>query len=185
MKKSVIRTVLFLLAVAGMAISCQYREYAPADYPSNVVYQPMAKIDGGIWYINGPDEGDAKYFLDKSSGKFIINMGVVQSGINLRQGTVNIFPEASLVNRYIMDGTFEPSTVTLPQNAYSLPESVTMSPEDAGVAFTLSINYNIFLVDEYMGKKIGIAVKIRSDDFEVSPTFSTVVILLDPSYLVL
>lgn len=193
MTKSIIKSLLLFCAVWFVS-SCDYREYAPAPYPDNCVYQPMALVDGGIWYITEPDTEDAglpaagapvRYYLDESRGKFIINLGVVQSGVSLKPGIVNIRTDASLVNRYILDGTFDPTTVNLPESVYTIPKTVEMTTADATSAFSIEINYNVFLAGEYSGKKFGVAVKIHSDDIKVNSDLSTVVILLDPSYLVL
>lgn len=190
--KKIIQLFMVLLSVGGILSSCNYREYADADYPENYVYQPMASVEGGIWYINSPDTEDAglptpgapvKYYLDEERDKFIINMGVVQSGVKLKECTVDIDVDFSTVNTLIADGTFDPQTMGLPDFAYSLPESVNMGCDSDAVAFTLEISSNLFLTDEYAGKKFAIAVRIQCDEVAVNPDLDTVIICIDPAFL--
>lgn len=186
-------SILLLLGaiLASVFTSCEYRINAEADYPANSIYQPLA-LDGVLYVDEAPVEdlglptegAPVPYYLDTERNKLIINMGVVQSGTELKSFPVKVDVNFSAVNKLIQDGTFDLSVQHLPQAVYSLPETVMMSSDVAGTAFQLEIGANIFKSDEYYGKKFALAVSVWSDQVHVTPELSTVVIYLDPSFLV-
>lgn len=190
MKK--ISILLIIGAVlASVFTSCDYRINAPADYPDNAIYQPLAQ--DGVLYVDEaavedmglPTEGaPVPYYLDKERNKLIINMGVVQSGTELKSFPVDVEVNYSAVNKLIQDGTFDLSVQHLPKATYTMPETVMMRSDVAGTQFTLEIGSNLFKSDEYYGKKFAIAVSVHSEEVHVTPELSTVVIYIDPSFLV-
>ena len=196
MKNITIMKKISILLIIGAILtsvftSCDYRINAPADYPDNAIYQPLA-LDG-ILYVDKaavedmglPTEGaPVPYYMDKERNKLIINMGVVQSGTELKSFPVDVEVNYSAVNKLIQDGTFDLSVQHLPKAAYTLPETVMMRSDVAGTQFILEIGGNVFTSDQYYGKKFAIAVSVHSEEAHVTPELSTVVVYIDPSFLV-
>lgn len=190
MNNKIVKLLFGGLLTSVFFISCEYREYADADYPANAIYQSLA-VDG-ILYVDHAEPEDVglptpgapqHYYLDAESGKLVINMGVIQSGVRLKSCTVDIDVNYSAVNKLIEDGTFDSETQYLPQAAYTLPERVVLADGAASAAFTLEIDTALFRSAQYYGKKFAIAVRIHSEEISVNPTLSTVVIYLDPAFL--
>ena len=110
MKRSILFQLISGLILALTFTSCSYDEYADAEYPETKIYQPMALET--IWNIDKPTvenpsmvtPGETKrYELDKANNKFIVLLGVVQAGIELKSFTVDISVDHSIVNTMIMD----------------------------------------------------------------------------------
>lgn len=184
-------SILLLLGaiLASVFTSCEYRINAEADYPANAIYQPLA-LDGVLYVdeaavedLGLPTEGaPVPYYLDKERNKLIINMGVVQSGTELKSFPVKVDVNYSAVNKLIQDGTFDLSVRHMPEAAFSLPETVMMSSDVAGTEFTLEISGNLFKSSEYYGKTFALGVRVHSDEVHVTPELSTVVVYIDPSF---
>lgn len=190
-KLSKLLLIGMLLGAALFASSCEYREFAEADYPDNTIYQPLA-LDG-ILYVDQAEPEDLElptpgaprhYYLNTEQNKLFIYMGIVQSGVRLRSCSVDIDVNYSAVNKLIEDGTLDPATLALPEAAYKLPDRVELSSSTAGTAFTLEIDTDLFRSAQYYGKTYAIAVRIHSDEIAVNPELSTVVIYLDPAFLI-
>lgn len=194
MKNTTIMKKISILLIIGAVLtsvftSCEYRINADADYPDNAIYQPLA-LDGVLYVDKAavedmelPTEGaPIPYYFDKERNKLIINMGVVQSGTELKSFPVKVDVNYSAVNKLIQDGTFDMSVQHLPKAAYTLPETVVMSKDVAGTEFKLEIGGNLFKSSEYYGKTFAIGVRVHSDEVHVTPELSTVVIYIDPSF---
>ena len=187
------KTVIFfsLLAVSLFSeVSCSYREYAPADYPETTIYQPLA-VDG-VLYIDTPTSDGTlsptpgqpeQYSIDEAARELVVNMGVVQAGVERKTFQVDIELDNSAVNEMILDGSLGPSTLPLPVSAFSFPSQV-MVPEDATyTAFQLRVSLDTLLDPEYEGKMLATAVTVRSSAVEVNRELATVVICIDPEFL--
>lgn len=179
------------MLICAVFTSCEYREYADADYPENTIYQPMA-LDG-ILYVDRAEPEDMglptpgapqSYYMDTEANRLIVNMGVAQSGVAWESYPVDIDVNYSAVNKLIQDGTFGPETEHMPRGAYTLPRRIVLNGGKAGTSFTLKIDANLFRSAQYYGKKFAIAVRIHSEEVAVNPTLSTVVVYLDPAFLI-
>lgn len=175
--KSYLLSVVALLA----AWSCSYREYAPADYPGQVVYLAASTVaEDGIIYVDS--ESDV-YTLSEDKTHLSIHLGVVQSGVELGNHRVYLNFAVSKVNFLIDDGTFAPGTLPLPKGAVSFPEYVDLTPKDDVAYFDLSFN-TIYLTDpEFLGKKFVMALEIMCDDCEINPDLKDVIFVIDPKIL--
>lgn len=194
-------SLIFALAAAAMMSSCEYRQYAPADYPESKVYIPAASYGEYIspagdpvantWLINGKEEspvfvatgGKKRYDLDLGSKKLIIHLGAVQSGITLKECTVQLSSAKSVVNRLIDDGTFETEILPLPESVYKFPEEVSFTAGKDAALFDLEVNVNYLKDPEYIGRKFAVAIKLTSDVVATNPEFETVIVIIDPSFL--
>lgn len=189
MKKNILASLLTCLFLACVFSSCNDREYADAEYPDNMVYQPMANEP--VWYINeATDENPSmmtpgstkRYILDKANNKFIVPMGVVQSGINLKSFPVDIYVDHSRINMLIFEGNVLPvGTLPLPESVYTLPASIKVEGKQA-TSFNLEIELSA-LTGANLGKKFAIAVRIDSPSVVVSEGLGTAVICIDTAFL--
>lgn len=178
-----------VLMSASVFTSCSYDEYADAEYPETKIYQPMALEP--IWNINKPTvtnpsvitPGEPKrYELDKANNQFIVLLGVVQAGIELKSFVVDISVDHSIVNKMIMDGRLPVGTLPLPTSAYSLPSSVNMVSNSASAPFQMAIDLNA-LTGVNAGKKFAVAVKISSSSVAVNDGLDTAVICIDTNFI--
>lgn len=186
------RSILFQLIGAFVLLlaytSCSYEDYADADYPATKVYQPMALEK--IWNINEETvenptvtPGEPKrYILDKANNKFIVLLGVVQGGIELKSGTVDTYIDHSTVNTMIVNGTLPIGTLPLPESSYSLPASVKIEANATYVTYQMEIDLNA-LIGANAGKRFAVAVKISSSTFSVNKELDTAVICIDTTFI--
>lgn len=189
MKKSILFLLLGGLMLLSTFTSCSYDEYASADYPETQVYQPMAFET--IWNINQPTvenpsmvtPGEPKrYELDKKNNKFIVLLGVVQGGIELKSGVVDIFIDHSIVNTMIANRTLPVGTLPLPESAYSVPASVNLVASSASAPYRMEIDLNV-LTGANAGKKFAVAVRISSSSLAVNRALATSVICIDTTFI--
>lgn len=184
-----IKNIISLLFVV-LFFSCEYKEYADAEYPATKVYQPMALET--VWAINEEAVEDAsmvtpggpkQYILDKANNKFIVPMGVVQAGITLQSFSVNIYVDHSHINTLISQGELLPvGTIPLPETAYTLPARINLESNSSYASFNLEIALDA-LTGANVGRKFAIAVRIDCVAAEVSEGLETAVIIIDTAFL--
>lgn len=167
--------------------SCEYREYADADYPENSVYQPLANkvlvIDEKTNSSKAevPTPGDPSLFsVDKESGNLIIRLGVVQSGISFVSANVDLRADQSAVETAKADGTIDAEAVILQTGAYSMPSSLKIT--SASHPFDLQVSLNA--IKAHPGKMLALAVTATSSNIAVSETMATQIILIDADYII-
>lgn len=189
MKKNILFMLICGWVLATTFASCGYDEYADADYPETIIYQPMALET--IWNINTPNPdgseyvtpgGSKRYEIDKANNKFIVLLGVVQSGIEFKASTVDISIDHSIVNTMIMDGRLPIGTLPLPASAYTIPSSVNMASNAASTPFQMVIDLNV-LTGVNAGKKFAVAVKISSSSVATNDDLDTAVICIDTNFI--
>lgn len=186
--KRILNTLLPVLLLCFALSSCDYRQYAEAEYPDNLVYQTLAQ-DGILKINSAPTVSEytaapgsaVPFYLDEARGKLVINMGVVQSGIELRPCKVELSYDKSAVNKQLASGELGYGTVALKESALSFPHHLEF--DGASTSYQLEISTNAFVSDEYYGKKLLTAVKVYGEDIRVNPDLQTVVILIDPAFL--
>ena len=188
--KNIIKSLLSCLFLASVFISCDYREYADADYPENQIYQSTA-VDG-VWMIDAKNNENPsmitpgyapKYVLDKENKKFSVLLGVVQSGIHKRKSfNVDLATDNAIIADMIDDETLPAETLLLPESTYSLPSTVAFPGNAVSAPFQLDINLDA-LTGANIGKKYAVAVKISSISIKVSEGLGTTVVLIDTAFL--
>ena len=189
MKRNKFLLISCISLLMSAFVSCTYEKYADADYPETTIYQPLAY--NAIWNINSQTAGNPfeitpgtpkKYELDKLNNKFIVFLGVVQAGIELKTFDVDITIDHSIVNTMIADNRLPIGTLPLPESEYSLPSSIKMDPSSASAAFQMEINLNT-LTGANAGRKYAVAVKIFSSSVAVNRELDTVVICIDTDFI--
>lgn len=163
--------------LAGIC-SCTYREYAPAEYPAPLLYIPAA-LDG-VWSI---DQEGTRCSYSEDGRKLLIHLGVAVSGVERKVYPVTLSYAKSKVNMLIEDGTFQVGTLPLPESVCNMPEELTIPADATAATFDLAVQVNYLKDPEFLGRKFAVGVKIDSGDADVNPDFSTVLILIDPSFI--
>lgn len=188
MKKHIYFNVGILLGSLILMVSCKYQRVVPANYPDQKLYIANASIakqyTSGIYTINKVDVPGqvTKYNVAASAAKFNALVGVVRSGINA-DGDVsfNITATTDTITKLITKGTLT-ATDVLPATAYSLASTASISSGQTSVTFPLVIDLNFLLAN--IGKKYALAVSIQSDKRVVSSDLGTLILVIDPSFLI-
>lgn len=166
--------------------SCEYRDYADADFPENTVYQPLA---ADILTINAktnvskeevPTTGEPSFFsVDKSSGKLVVRMGVIQSGISFISADVALRADLNALQQAQTDGVIADDVVLLPADAYSVPSSLKVS----GASTPYELQVSLDAIKAHPGKMVAVAVTLTSANIAVSETLATQIILIDADFI--
>lgn len=172
-------SVISLVAALSLGISsCTYREYAPAEYPAPLLYIPAA-LDG-VWSI---DQEGPRCSYSEDGRKLLIHLGVAVSGLERKEFPVTLAYAKSKVNMLIENGTFAVGTLPLPESVCNMPEELTIAADATAATFDLAVQLNYLKDPEFLGRKFAVGVKIDSEAAETNPDFSTVLILIDPSFI--
>lgn len=185
------KKVMVMLLMLCMSLftftSCDYREHADADYPESTVYQPLAAdvlvIDAktNISKVEVPTPGTPTIFeVNKTAGKLVLKMGVVQAGINLLSADVNLRADINAVQEAQTAGTISEDAVILPSEAYSLPSSLKV--KGASTPYELSVSLDA--IKAHPGKMVALAVTLTSSNINVSETLATQLVLIDADFII-
>lgn len=170
-----------MLLVAGALTfsSCDYREYAPAEYPEPILYFPAA-LDG-VWTVSSVDGRHCS--LSEGGDKILIHLAVAVSGLNRKEFHAGIGYSRSTVNKMIDDGTFPVGVLPLPDGVCNVPEDVVIPADGTSALFDLAVRVNYLKDPEFLGRKFAVALRVSSDEAETNPALETLVVLIDPSFL--
>lgn len=190
MKKNIfhgIKLITALILLAGMIVSCEYKEIADAEYPEQLIYIPAAR--SGIFKVNSvalptesvPTEGNIyRYKVDVSANKFIVPLAAYRSGVdNKGSFTVDISVDTDTVSNLITAGQMPSSTKILTSDKYSLVSSAEMKDGDELAKFDLDIRLDSMLANFERNTIFGIAITISSDKRKTNPSYETVVVQLE------
>lgn len=180
-------TLLTIMQLALFSMtSCEYREYADADYPENMVYQPLAgsvlTIDSktNISKVEVPTTGESSIFVvDKANGKLVLKMGVVQSGVNMVSANVNLRADVAALQTAQTNVVIPSDAVILSADKYSMPESLKVS----GASTPYELQVSLDAIKAYPGKMVAVAVTLTSANIAVSETLATQIILIDADFI--
>lgn len=156
------------------------------------IYMPQASLQSGgldnFYYVpSGSNEYNKNYTIDSLSGENNINvvLGVYRSGLEELDGySVNVVTKADTVNQLISNGVLT-NTVLLPEDVYSMPESITVPSGEREAIFYLKINRNTLLNNypAYSGMSLALAVSITNPTkYELNPDLSTTVVIIEPNW---
>lgn len=172
-----------------ISISCEYREYADAEYIGQKIYMPAANYN--VYEIREeskkpsvhPTEGNrSRYKIDETDDRFIIPLGVYRSGID-RRGSFDV--DIEINNDTISDlmtlGTLDSNVLILPDEQFSLPEQISLADGDNFSGFDLEIDLK-FLQEMNANSpdiKYAVGVEISSEARPVTKELKTTMILID------
>lgn len=183
-----VATVLALSVL--MLGSCDYREYADADYPEQVIYLPAANHN--VYEISKasnskpnahPTPGDRyRYRIDGDAGKFVIPLSIYRAGVT-NKGTfdVEVFSRPDTLTSMLDAGTLDASVHILNDSYFSLPDIVTVEDGETHGFFDVEVDL-AFLQERRLNaptEKFAIAVAIESGARAVNPKLSTVLIVIN------
>lgn len=179
------KVLILIMGIILLMASCEYQEYADAEYPDQIIYMPSANYNiyeitkAGNPFGESPTEGDKyRYLIDSDNGKFIIPLGVYRAGINNNGDLIiNIEVNNDTITKLISEGQLDPTTIILPSDQYTLDSSVTMPDGEESVMFNLSIDLNFLQTNAPI--KYSIGVGISSEDRETNPELNITLILID------
>lgn len=185
-----IKLLCILLVFVGLASSCEYKEYADADFPEQSIYMTSAAVatrgpspTGFYQIINVAVPGQLyRYELDQPSNRFKVNLGVGRSGITLDGDVkVNVSLNADTISRLLTRGALTPDVLLLPASAVNVQSSVSLSSGVPSISFPLSIDLAFLLNNP--NKRYAIGVGISSTDRKVTPNLNTTIVLLNTAFL--
>ena len=183
-----LKSIVLLTIGIGLLFSCDYREYADADYPENMIYFATAR--GGIWNINQKTNEEPSMITPGYSGlyeiegnTFSVVLGIVQSGIK-KTGSfeIGLAYQADTIQSLIQEDVLPAGTVPIPESKLTFPAKVTFPANSQSVTFKAS-----FPLDEITGANSGnqvvFALTITDSEIKPNPDLQTTVILIDSSFL--
>lgn len=176
--KQIVSLSMLLVAGALLFSSCDYREFAPAEYPDPILYFPAA-IDG-VWEISSIDK-HCSYSEDGS--KIQIHLAVAVSGVERKDFHAELGFAPSAVNKMIDDGSFPVGVLPLPEGVCSWPEDLLIPADGTSVLFDLEVRKSYLKDPEFLGRKFAAALKVYSGEAETNPAAETLVVLIDPAFL--
>ncbi len=189
MKKIINSMTKFLFVLAGISLmisSCDYKEYAEAEYPDQVVYMPTAydaiyDISVSVDPVEVPTTGSTYRFVIDGEN-LVVPLGIYRSGItNDGAMSISVAAASDAVSSAISEGTLAADTELLPADKYTFPSSVVVEDGEEVATFMLSIDLNY--IKSVADKKYAVGIRISSSDREVNPELSTTVILIDTASL--
>lgn len=153
------------------------------DYGFAYVYMPQSLQSGGSNIVYnvpaGFDSATYNYSIDVSTNKLNVMLGVSCSGKLSNNGySVNITTNADTVNEAIATGSLGNNTVLLPDNFYTLPQTVTVPSGQYQSAFYLSVDIN--QLKTLSGKKAALAVSLTNPTkVQLNPANAETIVLID------
>ncbi|OAQ39787.1 hypothetical protein A5893_09425 [Pedobacter psychrophilus] len=187
------KRLINMLGIASLFFiisSCDYKEVGDAPYASQKIYIPAAAVADGGANLNLPysintvavPERDFRYVINNTTNRFNVPLGVYRSGANLG-GAVNvtITTPADTIGRLITAGTLT-NTVLIPSDKFTIEPSVTVKDGSDFEPFTLSIDLPYLLANTT--RNYAIAVKVGSATVASNVKYSTVIIVINPAFLI-
>jgi hypothetical protein len=187
------KRLINMLGIASLFFlisSCDYKEVGEAPYSSQKIYIPAAAVaDGGAnlnlpYLINTvatPDR-DFRYVINSTTNRFNVPLGVYRSGANLG-GTVNVTITTPIdtIGKLITAGNLT-NTVLIPSDKFTIQSSVTVKDGSDFEPFTLSVDLPYLLSNTT--RNYAIAVKVASTAVESHVKYNTVIIVINPAFLI-
>lgn len=181
-----VTTLIVLVALCTMLVSCEYDTFVDAKYPDQKIYMPAArynpyKIDAVPMAIGQvPTPGYTYRFVtDTVKREFRVLLGVYRSGIN-NEGSfdVNIGVRTDTINDMLTAKLLPTGTLPLTPDKYTIVDKVTVNNGEELAKFDLVVNLDT-LRKNSPSKKYAIGVNVSSDQREVNKTYATTIILID------
>lgn len=180
-------TLIAISAIVLLFFSCEYQEFADADYPDQLIYMPAALYNNFMIDAVSQKVGESptpgypeRYKVDLQNNKFNVLLGAYRSGI-YADGSFKIDVNANtdtISNLLEIDGALPVGTLLLPSDKYSLVSSVEMKNLERLAKFDLEVDLE-FLLNNYPNGKFAIGIEISSAEREVNPDLATTIIVID------
>jgi hypothetical protein len=184
-----VKQVAVLIAVVAMImlVGCEKND-SETLFGNSVIYIPQSTVSGGqnLEYLvpSGVNKDTHNFKVDTLGNTVNVYLGVTRSGLDTNNAyTVNVETKADTINTLIANGLINltPSTipvVLLPENAYTLPSTVSVLEGKYAASFYLAIKLDV--LKTYAGKKVALCVAIKNPTkYILSTTNDKVIILID------
>ncbi|MBK5722925.1 hypothetical protein JGH11_18815 [Dysgonomonas sp. Marseille-P4677] len=154
------------------------------DYGLSYIYMPQATSTGGLNnnYLVPLGGGEYTYNFKVSEDKTQLQviLGVLRSGSMTGFAyTVDIVSQADLATQVVESGEIKDAMV-LPQSFYSLPQSISVTGNNNGGTFYMSVSMDALKQEALVGKKLVMAVAISNPTaYELSPVNTNTVVVID------
>jgi hypothetical protein len=185
-----LKNVLGIACLFFLTTSCEYKEVGEAPYAEQKIYIPAAAVaDGGAnlnqpYFINTVATPDRvfRYQINNTTNRFNVPLGVYRSGVNLGGAvTVTITTPVDTIGKLINAGTLN-NTILIPTDKFSIEPTVTVKDGSDFEPFTLSIDLPFLLAN--ITRSYALAVKVASTTVASNVKYSTVIIVINPAFLV-
>lgn len=183
MKQSII--IIFLLSL--WACKKDADSYGIAN-----IYMPQAlNVSGGInanyAVPTGTDSSTYNYSIDATNEKLNIILGVAQASTFKAEGyTVNIVTDADTIELLKFNSILDNTTLLMPASLYTLPASVSVPAGQSEATFSLSLDIAQLKSSDYAGKKLALAVRIKSaGKYGVASNAGVTIVIVDVDALVI
>lgn len=180
MKQGFIVCLLCLLA-------CQ-KESTPYGIPN--IYMPQAvNATGGISanYAVPAGTDSSTYNYRINAGSIIIPLGAAQSSTMVNDGfSVDIVTDPDTIALLQFNSILDNTTLLMPTGIYTLPATLSVPAGKSEGTFPLSVNIDSLKSPVYAGKKLALAVKLKSTGKHViTPTAAATIVIVDVDALVI
>ena len=174
--------LLFTAFSALLFVQCEKGDHL-TEWGIAKIAMPQASIlDGGTTnnYIV-PSEGMKNYELDTVANTISIRLGVSQSGKQSPQGfKVEVNTNSDTIN-YLVESEIIENAVLLPEEVYTLPETVTVEAGEREALFALEIDREKLIANhiEISGKNLLLAVQISNpSNYELDNRLNTTIVVI-------
>ena len=148
------------------------------------VYMPQAAIQSGstnnYQVPRGTNEFNKNYYIENNN--ITVVLGVYRSGLQpLETFTVDVGTRPDTLTQLINDGVLT-NAILLPEDAYSLPASVSVADGEREAIFYLSIDRNVLLNahPEAAGMRLALAVNIDNPSkYALNKSLSTTIVIVN------
>lgn len=179
---------VFLLVVAVIIISCSKNKVQDAEYPLPVIYLSQAakiKHSGVVAYKLPSNIHNQVINFTIAGNNFVIPVGVVRSGLDLKGETVVNFLQSAVNDPKLYGANSE----QLPADKITIPSNVTFKSGEGNTQADLNVNLD-FLVNsfintpekEYVTK---IDITTNAANAQLSPDMSSVILQIDPKVIIM
>ena len=172
-------TVLFL---AGF-YACD-KGAGTADYGFAYIYMPQATGSGGLdnnYYVpSGEGAYTYNFKVDSVNNELQIMLGVLRSGdVPNSAYSVDIVALTDTTGQIISNGLVD-NGIAFPTSMYSLPQQVSVTANESGASFYMTVPVEALKDDNYTDKKLVLTVGLANPSkYELSSTNTSTVVILD------
>lgn len=168
-------------------LACQKED---KSYGIPNIYMPQAiNATGGISanYVvpAGTDSSTYNYKLD--AGSIHITLGAARSSTTASDGfSVDILTDPDTIALLQFNNILDNTTLLMPAGIYTLPAALTVPAGKSEGTFSLSINIDSLKAPVYVGKKLALAVRLKSNgQYTIAPNAATTIVIVDVDALVI
>lgn len=189
-KKTIAGTLGFIMSLVlfTLLFSCEKETIVrDSEYPRQSIYLPAAYPNGqfaidDITRKRGEQPIDGylyRYLVDHVANQFVVPLSVYRAGVNNEGNfTVNIKMNNDTITKLNESGDAPDVLHIIPQDKYSIVNSVEMLNDEEVASFELKIDLD-YLLDNYPDKLLALAVEISSAERKVTADLSTAVVIID------